>query len=255
MDATEDRADINMTIHDAEHISKEERERIIRSFPAHEREARAQGIPTLGSGRIFPVDENAIKVPAFAIPDHWPILGALDFGWDHPTAAVKIAWDRDSDCVYFVNAYRKREQTPLLHAGALKPWGSEMPWAWPHDGHQHDKGSGVQLAEQFRTHGLKMLHEHAQYPEQADDTRTSRTSVEAGLADMLDRMQTERLKVFDHLLEWFEEFRLYHRKDGKVVKEGDDLMAASRYAIMMLRYAQVSQKQTVVHRPPPNWRV
>lgn len=255
MDATDDRADINMTIHDAEHISEEERERIIRSFPAHEREARAKGIPTLGSGRIFPVPEETIAIPAFQIPDHWPVLGALDFGWDHPTAAVKIAWDRDADCVYFMNAYRVREQTPLIHSGALKPWGADMPWAWPHDGHQHDKGSGVQLAEQYRTHGMNMLHEHAQYPEQHDDTRTSRTSVEAGLADMLDRMQTGRLKVFDHLADWFEEFRLYHRKDGKVVKEGDDLMSASRYAIMSLRFAATPKKTTTIRRPPPNWRV
>jgi len=29
---------------------------------------------------------------------------------------------------------------------------------------------------------------------------------------------------------------LYHRRDGKVVKEGDDLMAATRYGVMMLRF-------------------
>ena len=50
-------------------------------------------------------------------------------------------------------------------------------------------------------------------------------------------MQTGRFKVFKHLNDWWEEFRLYHRKDGKVVKEGDDLMAATRYALMMLRHA------------------
>ena len=55
--------------------------------------------------------------------------------------------------------------------------------------------------------------------------------------DMLDRMHTGRLKVFSHLTEWFEEFRLYHRKDGKVVKEMDDLMSATRYALMMIRFA------------------
>ena len=55
--------------------------------------------------------------------------------------------------------------------------------------------------------------------------------------DMLQRMQSGRFKVFKHLNDWWEEFRLYHRKDGKVVKEGDDLMAATRYASMMLRLA------------------
>ena len=54
---------------------------------------------------------------------------------------------------------------------------------------------------------------------------------------MLTRMQSGRFKVFKHHNDWWEEFRLYHRKDGKVVKEGDDLMCATRYALMMLRFA------------------
>ena len=37
--------------------------------------------------------------------------------------------------------------------------------------------------------------------------------------DMLNRMQSGRFKVFKHLNDWWEEFSLYHRKDGKVVKE------------------------------------
>src|SRR6476659_2408784 len=66
--------------------------------------------------------------------------------------------------------------------------------------------------------------------------------------DMLDRMQTGRFKVFKHLNDWWEEFRLYHRKDGKVVKEGDDLMAATRYALMMLRYARTEKERRNFHR-------
>ena len=58
---------------------------------------------------------------------------------------------------------------------------------------------------------------------------------------MLQRMESGRFKVFRHLNDWFEEFRLYHRKDGKVVKEGDDLMAATRYAIMSLRHASTAK--------------
>ena len=41
---------------------------------------------------------------------------------------------------------------------------------------------------------------------------------------MLTMMETGKFKVFSSQLDWFEEFRLYHRKDGKVVKEGDDLL-------------------------------
>jgi hypothetical protein len=60
---------------------------------------------------------------------------------------------------------------------------------------------------------------------------------------MLDRMQTGRLKVFANCGEWFEEFRLYHRVDGRVVKERDDLMSATRYGVMMLRFAKIKPQQ------------
>lgn len=235
MEDSKDRAVTTMTIDDAEHYTPEERERIVASYPAHEREARAKGIPTLGSGRIFPVPEEDITVEAKAIPPHWPRIGGIDFGWDHPTAAVELAWDRDADVVYVTKAYRKREATPIFHAAALKPWGA-IPWAWPHDGLQHDKGSGEQLAKQYRDQGLSLLQERATFQ---DGTN----GVEAGLFEMLDRMQTGRWKVFKHLTEWFDEFRLYHREDGKVVKEMDDLMSASRYAMMMLRFARTLETE------------
>ena len=76
------RAVIRMTIDDAEHYTPEQRAEIIASYPKHERKARAQGIPVLGSGRVFPIDEDELKVQAFAIPDHWAQIGGIDFGWD-----------------------------------------------------------------------------------------------------------------------------------------------------------------------------
>ncbi len=223
---------ITMTIDDAEHYSAEERARIIASYPAHEREARTKGVPLLGSGRIFPIAEESITVAPFEIPKHWVQIGGLDFGWDHPFGAAGCAWDRDADVFYVTKVYREREATPIIHSAALKPWGAWLPWSWPHDGLQHDKGSGEQLATQYRAQGLNMLPERATFDDETN-------GVEAGLSDMLQRMQTGRWKVFSTCGEWFEEFRLYHRKDGKVVKERDDVISASRYALMMKRFAKV----------------
>lgn len=233
------RAVIRMTIEDAEHYTPEQRAAIIASYPAHEREARVKGIPALGSGRIFPLTEESITCDAFAIPEHWAQIGGMDFGWDHPFAAVSLAWDRDADAVYVTRCYGAREETPVVHAAALRPWGSWLPWAWPHDGLQHDKGSGSALADQYRAQGLKLTVERAHYL--TDDGRKE-SGVEAGIADMLTRMQTGRFKVFSHLNDWFAEFRLYHRKDGKVVKEMDDRISATRYAVMMLRFAKTKPK-------------
>jgi phage terminase large subunit-like protein len=233
LEKSPDREVITMTIDDAEHYTQEDRQKIIDSYPPHEREARTKGIPSLGSGRIFPVSEEALIVSPFEIPKHWAQIGGADFGWDHPFGGVGCAWDRDADVFYVTKEYREREATPLIHSGALKPWGLWLPWSWPHDGLQHDKGSGEQLASQYRAHGLNMLPERATF----DD---GTNGVEAGLSDMLQRMQTGRWKVFSTCTQWLEEFRLYHRKDGKVVKERDDVISASRYALMMKRFAKVN---------------
>jgi phage terminase large subunit-like protein len=241
MDESADRDVTRMTIEDAEHFTPETRAQIIASYPAHEREARTKGIPIMGSGRVFAIAEEDITTPAFEIPKHWACIAALDFGWDHPTASVKLAHDRDADIVYVTNAYRKAQATPLIHAAALKPWGNNLPFAWPHDGLQHDKGSGEQLAEQYRQQGLLLLPEKATFEDGSN-------GVEAGIMRLLERMETGRFKVFSHLVDWFEEFRLYHRKDGLIVKERDDLMAATRYAEMSLRFAE-----TAGEKPPSRY--
>lgn len=234
-----DRHDTNMTIDDAEHIPAEERARIIASFPAHEREARARGTPILGSGRIFPVTEDLIACDPISFPDHWPRIGGMDFGWTHPFAAVEVVWDRETGTVYVNRTHRMSEATPIVHAAAIRPWGN-LKWSWPRDGRRDTlEGAGVALANQFGDQGLDMLHEHAQFEDGS-------VSVEAGLFMMLTLMETGKFKVMRHLHDWFEEFRLYHRKDGKVVKENDDLMAATRYAIMMLRYATCVKEENAV---------
>lgn len=226
-----DRHDTNMTIDDAEHLSVEERNRIIVSYPEHERDARTRGTPALGSGRIFPIVEDKIKVPRFEIPTWYYKIGGLDFGWDHPTAAVRLAYNPDMDTVYVTNVYKKSEATPTIHVSSIRSWAKDMPWAWPHDGLQHDKGSGDQLADLYRREGLEMLHDHATFE---DGTN----GVEAGVIQMLSRMENGTFKVFSDLEPFFEEFRLYHRKEGKIVKMYDDIMSACRYAYMMLRFAR-----------------
>lgn len=236
LEESDDRRVVTMTINDAGHYTPEEREKIIASYPAHEREARTKGVPSMGSGRIFPVPEEDIICDPFEIPSTWVQINGIDFGWDHPFGAARCAWDRDNDVFYVAGEYRQREASPIIHAAAIKPWGAWIPISWPHDGLQHDKGSGEQLAEQYREQGLELLPERATF----DD---GTNGVEAGVSDMLQRMQTGRWKVFSTCQTWLEEFRLYHRKDGKIVKERDDILCASRYALMMKRFAEVEKRK------------
>lgn len=254
-----DRNITNMTIEDVDHYTREEKDRIISSYPAHERKARALGIPFLGSGQVFPVPEDNLMIDYMVLPDHWPRIVGIDFGFDHPFAAVWMAWDRETDTIYVYDVFKNRQGTPRTHAPVISARGPWIPVAWPHDGLQHDKGSGVQLAEQYRQAGLNMLHERAQYEETpgTSGTQNSRFSVEAGIMDMLERMNAGRFKVFSHLSDWWEEFRMYHRKDGKIVAKDDDAMSATRYAVMSLRMAStppVGSRKRKMERDY-DWRV
>src|SRR6478736_857527 len=98
-----------MTIDDAEHYTPEQRQAIIDSYPEHEREARIKGVPSMGSGRVFPVAEEAITCDPVSIPDNWAQIAGIDFGWDHPFGAARLAWDRDNDVVYVMADYAVRE--------------------------------------------------------------------------------------------------------------------------------------------------
>lgn len=230
---------VQMTIDDAEHYTAEERLAIVAAYLPHEREARANGVPFLGSGKVFTTEESFIlESPVDPIPETWPQIIGLDFGWTHPTAAVRLAHDTENAVVHVVSAYRSPGQLPVIHASRIKKWGDWIPVAWPKDGLQTEKGSGDQIAQLYREEGLMMLSEFAQFPDKRG------VNVEAGLMEMHQAFDNGGLKVNRTLSEWIDEYRMYHRIDGQVVKVGEDLMSATRYAHMMLRYA-ISEEQGV----------
>ena len=227
-----DRGMVIMTIDDAAHMSEERKKQIIASYRPHEREARTKGIPMLGSGRIFTAMESSIGETALSeIPAHWWKLWSVDFGIDHPFAAVLAAWDKDADIWHIIHAIRESDQLPLQHAAAMKAVAANVPVAWPHDGNTRDRGTGEGLAPLYRAQGLHMLAKHATFIDGS-------ISTEAGVMEMQDRMDTGRFKVAKHLEKWWEEYRMYHRKDGQIVKLRDDLMSATRIGLMGKRYAQ-----------------
>ena len=93
---------------DAPHLTEQAKSGRWRHTRSTYNEARTKGIPYAGSGLIFPVDEDAITVKRFDIPDHWPRVGGLDFGWGSPDSRAVLAWDRDNDVVYVVEEYREK---------------------------------------------------------------------------------------------------------------------------------------------------
>ncbi|MCK6452446.1 MAG: terminase family protein [Alphaproteobacteria bacterium] len=217
---------------DAPHLDRAARAQLEAAMPEHERQARITGAPMLGSGRVFAIAEGEIVIDPIELPGHFPRICGVDFGIDHPFAAVWLAWDRDADCVFLYDEFRRANEVPAVHAEAIKRRGAWIPVSWPGDGLQRDKGSGQALRDLYFEHGLSMLPKPASY----GDARGR--AVEPGVLEMLERMRTGRWKVFRTCAAWLEEFRAYHRKDGRIVKHRDDAISASRYALMaMARHA------------------
>ncbi|MEE8209022.1 MAG: terminase family protein [Nitrosomonadaceae bacterium] len=228
---------------DAPHITKEKRERMIEQYPAHQRDMRTKGIPMLGHGRIYDLSEEFITCEPFDIPDHWFVIGGMDFGWDHPQAHIQLVEDRDTGTFYIVNAYKASKISANDAWGAVKPWQDGVPIAWPHDGLQHEKGrdDAVQQKKHYQTAGFPMLPNHATHPPYSKDgkQKPGGISVESGVYDIHDLMRKGQWKVFRGCRGFIDEYNQYHRDDkGKIVKVMDDILDAARYAYMMRRFSK-----------------
>lgn len=242
--------EVGATWDDVPHLSQEVKDELWRQTPAHMRDARALGIPQRGSGVVFPVSRHTIEIEPFLIPSTFARIGGLDFGWDHPSAAVELAHDLEADVIYLTKEHQQRQATPTIFAAGIKPWGKWLPWAWPHDGLRQDKDpqGGKQVAQLYREQDLNLLPSPASWNDETMDN-----SVEPGVLGMLDYMMTGRFKVFRTLTLWLRQFDEYHRKDGVIVKEDDDLMDASRIAFMMRRHASPPPREAR-KATAPNWR-
>lgn len=228
-----DRAVVSMTIEDAQHIKAEDRAKIIAGYARHEREARAKGIPLLGSGAIFTEpEENVTETGMRDVPIYFAKLWAIDFGIgeDHAFAAVLLLWDKDKDIVHVHHTVRMVGALPIQHAAAMKAVAADVPVAWPQDGTAREK-SGAVVSGLYKKEGLRMLPEHATFAKGGYST-------EAAIREMEQREATGRLKIASHLQDYFEERRFYHRKDGLVVHLKDDILSATQKGLMMLRFSK-----------------
>ena len=202
---------------DVPHLSKQQKEELWASIPPFQRDARSKGIPQLGSGAIYPVPESELVVDDFDLPQHWKRCFGMDVGWNR-TACVWGAIDPESGTVYLYSEYYKGQLEPALHAEAIRARGM-IPGVIDPASRGRAQTDGQQLLGLYRRHGL--------------DIAVANNSVESGLYEVWQRMSSSRLKVFKSLRNWVNEFRLYRRDDkGKVVKENDHLMDATRYLIV-----------------------
>jgi hypothetical protein len=197
------------------HLSPTVQAELLRSIPPHQKSARTAGVPALGSGVIYPVAEDDIRIRDFPLPSFFRRGYAMDTGWNW-TVAVWFALDLETDVAYITHVYKRAEAPSSLHAAAIKARGEWMKGVG--DAASINVEDGEQLIKTYKGHGL--------------DIELPDKSVETGIQDVWERLVSGRLRVFASCAGWFEEFRLYRRDaKGKIVKVNDHYMDATRYGV------------------------
>lgn len=213
-----DRAMVMAGWDDVPHLSADQKVRMLAEAEVHLRDARSKGVPSLGSGAIYPVPEDEITVDDFAIPKHWPRAYGLDVGWNC-TAAVFGALDRDADVLYLYSLHYQGAGEPSTHVAGINGRGRRIPGVIDPASRGRSQKDGETLLQLYIDLGLDIIT--------ADNSR------ESGLYEVHQRLATGRLKVFRSLRPWFGEYRIYRRDEkGHVVKEKDHAMDATRYLVV-----------------------
>lgn len=207
---------IQTTWDDVPHLTQADKDRMWAAALPHERMARSKGIPSVGAGAVYPYDEDDILIDPIPIPHWWPKGYGMDVGWGR-TAAVFGAVDPDSGIVYLYSEYYTGREIPAVHASAIKSRGWWLVGACDPDGvNQND---GTHMFDMYESEGLNLI-------------KADKRSVDAGIFKVCQLIETGRLKVFNTMPNWIEEFRSYGRDEhGKIIKKKDHLMDATRYFI------------------------
>lgn len=230
------RAYVQASWDDNPYLPEAEKERMRKTMSPHEREARERGIPSLGSGMVYPVAESLVVMDPIAIPEHWARVYGLDFGWNpSPTAAIFAAYDREADVLYLTGEYSATELTPQKHAVNLIRMGANwQPGVFDPAGKISAQKDGEKLVNLYREAGLRNLC-------------PANNSKEEGVMRTLERMQTGRLKIFSTLRGVLSEWRVYSRDETGIIKKGNDhYMDCMRY-IVMSGLAVAQPPKTLVH--------
>lgn len=210
------KAVIMATWDDVPHLRDSDKADMLASFPPYQRDARSKGVPMLGAGAIYPIEENDLRCAPFALPAFWPRAYGLDVGWNM-TAAVFGAIDRDNDVLYLYDEHYRAHAEPSTHADAIRRRaGDWMPGVIDPAARGRGQRDGEQLIKDYCDLGLRVT--------------PAVNAVEGGIFEVYKRMTTGRLRVFPNLTNWWMEFRLYRRDlKGNIVKKFDHALDATRY--------------------------
>lgn len=209
---------------DAPWLDEKSKEIILDASEPHLRETRRTGVPSMGSGAVYPITLDQIVVEPFEIPRHFRKLYAMDVGWNR-TAALWLALDPNTDTLYVYDEHYVAEQPPSVHAASIRSRGEWIPGVIDPASRGRSQGDGRQLLQEYKNLGLRLT--------------LANNDVEGGIQTVWQRLAAGKLKVFSTLTNFAKEYVLYRRDDkGRIIKERDHLQDALRYGVVDINKAR-----------------
>lgn len=209
---------------DAPWLDEESKKIILDASEPHLRETRRTGVPSMGSGAVYPISLENFIVDPFEIPQHFKRLYAMDVGWNR-TACLWLALDPNTDTIYVYDEHYVGEQPPAVHASAIRSRGAWIPGVIDPASRGRSQGDGSQLMQTYRDLGLKLTK--------------ANNDVEGGIQEVWQRLSVGKIRVFSSLHNFAKEYVLYRRDEkGRVIKEKDHLMDCLRYGVVEINRAR-----------------
>ncbi len=189
---------VNCGWDDIPHLSEEEKKRLYDAMDPRERDARTKGLPSLGTGMVFPIDWANVIIDPFQIPDWWDKAYGLDPGMN--TAAVFGARDPQTGITYIYSEYVGFKQVPAVHASAIKARGDWLIGAFDYSGNAVGTGGEASLRTVYHDEGLTLVNS-----DKCFYTSTSK---------MLLGFEAGTLKIFNSCIQTLNSLRTYRYDDN-----------------------------------------
>lgn len=235
----------NATMMDNPTLSKEQIEKYLATIPEYQRDMRMKGIPFIGEGQIFSVDEMDIVFDSIIPGNDWEVLGAVDWGVNKdPTVLMYGVRDPETKKIYVIDEFYfdkdEHDRSPERVAEfILSSSYCAVPVVIPHDKPQYATvmqrwGVNTSTAMLFQNPPETLLNV------KLNSNNKSVREVDTGLHEMRYLFNQGLLKVAAKCWHWYKEKRGYYwvyndtTKESSPSKGNEHCIDASRYLIMSL---------------------
>lgn len=227
---------------DAPHLTEEAKQEMLSTYPPFMRLARSRGLPQMGAGVIYPVDQASYVIEPFELTGDWKRAFGMDVGWNC-TAAVFGAYSEREDRWVIWSEHYAKQATPLENSHGIKGRGAWIPGVIDPASAGANQKDGTTLLGEYQGLGL--------------DLTPADNSVEAGIMRVWTLLSTGKLQIFSNCTNLLRELRGYIRDEkGRIVKKDDHCCDAMRYLCMSgLDVAKLPQQAQAASWPVQRSRV